>query len=228
LHVRVWMLQGRTREAEAFVKKYEQKPGHDPRALAALYEEVGQAALAEALYQRLVKEQPDARDYLALAEFLGRQGRIDDALAWCERAAKAGALPPAASLAIAVLQAASQRTPEQLQRADKLLNEALLKYPEAPALLTPLASLRNLQGNYRETEAAYRKILEHQGRDITVLNNLAFLLAFRTEKASEALGLINRALDLAGPLPDLLDTRALIYLRLGTSHQAQSDLDMAI
>ena len=176
----------------------------------------------------MVKAHPDPRGCLTLAEFLGRAGRVDEALDWCEQAAKAGVLQSAASLAVAVLQAGSALTPLQLQRAEKLLNDVLVKNPATPAVLTQLASLRNLQGNYLETEAVYRRVLEHQGRDITVMNNLAFLLAFRTEKAAEALSLVNRAIDMAGPLPDLLDTRALIYLRLGTPNHALGDLDMAI
>src|SRR5207302_1233544 len=60
------------------------------------------------------------------------------------------------------------------------------------------------------------------------MNNLAYLLAYRAEKTAEAMSLINRAIDLAGQVPDLLDTRALIYMKLGTPQRALNDLDNAI
>jgi tetratricopeptide (TPR) repeat protein len=227
LQIRLLKLQGRTRDAETLIKQYEQQPRRDLPGLAALYEEVGRASSAEDIYRTLLKEHPGPQGLLTLAEFLGRQGRIDEALDLCAQAAPA-ALNQAASLAMAVLQASAKPAPLQMERVDKLLNDALLKSPGSPALLMHLAALRNLQGNYAETEAVYRQILERQGRDVTVMNNLAFLLAFRSDQTEEARTLINRAIDMAGPLPELLDTRALVYLRLGLRTQALADLDTAI
>ena len=76
-------------------------------------------------------------------------------------------------------------------------------------LLSRLASLRNQQGRYAEAEALYRQVLQGDGRNLTVLNNLAFLLTFENGKTAEAMTLINRAIEFAGSLPELLDTRAL-------------------
>jgi tetratricopeptide (TPR) repeat protein len=42
------------------------------------------------------------------------------------------------------------------------------------------------------------------------------------------LGHINRAIEIAGPLPYLLDTRALVYLALDQSSSAIADLEQAL
>jgi tetratricopeptide (TPR) repeat protein len=44
----------------------------------------------------------------------------------------------------------------------------------------------------------------------------------------EALALVNRAIDAAGPLPLLLDTRAAVYLALGKLEPALADLREAV
>ena len=46
------------------------------------------------------------------------------------------------------------------------------------------------------------------------LNNLAWLLALQHKNGTEALKFINRAIDLAGPVAELFDTRAIVHLAL--------------
>ena len=52
------------------------------------------------------------------------------------------------------------------------------------------------------------------------LNNLAWLLAFQGGKASEALELVNRRIEITGPSASLLDTRGMIFLKLGRAGEA--------
>ena len=63
---------------------------------------------------------------------------------------------------------------------------------------------------------------------MAALNNLAIQLALLRQRLDEALELINRALELAGPLPTLLDSRAIVYLARDESKTAIADLDAAI
>src|SRR5262249_32557258 len=60
------------------------------------------------------------------------------------------------------------------------------------------------------------------------LNNLAWLLAAADGKGAEALALVNQAIDLAGPTPDLLDTRALAHMAMNRSDLATKDLQDAL
>ena len=61
------------------------------------------------------------------------------------------------------------------------------------------------------------------------LNNLAWMIAIKQEgKGAEALQMLDRAIDVAGPPRPLLDTRAVIHMKMGRSDLAISDLEAAI
>jgi tetratricopeptide (TPR) repeat protein len=91
-----------------------------------------------------------------------------------------------------------------------------------------LAELRDLQQRYAEAEACYRRVLEKNGDNIIALNNLAWLLAVHDNNLNEAMQLVDRSIMLAGELGPLLDTRAIIFLKLGKLPEAQLDLEKAI
>jgi cellulose synthase operon protein C len=60
------------------------------------------------------------------------------------------------------------------------------------------------------------------------LNNLAWLLALRDQgKTQEALKLIDRAIEIQGPVPSLLGTRSVVLIRAGQFDRALTDLDRA-
>src|SRR5262249_54583677 len=180
---------------------------------------IGQPVVAEDIYRRLADQAGHREGELLLAEFLARQGRADEALDLCEKG-KNISYDLAAAVAITALQECRSPTEKHCARVERLLAEATEKYPGSTAFVSRLASLRSVQGNYTEAEALYRKVLAMDARDLTTLNNLAFLLAFRSDRAAEALSLINRAIDQAGKAPELLDTRALIYHKLGSTQRA--------
>jgi tetratricopeptide (TPR) repeat protein len=181
------------------------------------------AQAAEELLRQYVAQRPEK--VLALAACLGRQGRTAEVLELCE---KAWSICPPASVAGTCLAAlhAAPPSPEQFQRVEGWLQSARKKHPEAgTALLVCLADLRDLQGRYAEAIALYRKVIEKDNRNVMVLNNLAFLLAVKEGKGTEALQFLSQALEIAGPAPELLDTRALVYLSAGRSDLALKDLE---
>jgi len=118
---------------------------------------------------------------------------------------------------------------QQFQRVERGLAEALGRNPQSLALLFYMAGLRSLEQKYEEAEKIYRQILEQDPRSALARNNLAWLLAARDgkPKAPEALELINRAIQSVGPSSELLDTRALIYLKLESAEEAVKDLEKA-
>ncbi len=82
------------------------------------------------------------------------------------------------------------------------------------------------QGRFDEAEALFRRSLAGAPEDVEVLNDLAWLLALRDQKnAPEALQLIDRAIEAAGTLPTLIDTRAVVLMRLGKTDEAVSQLE---
>ena len=72
----------------------------------------------------------------------------------------------------------------------------------------------------------YSQDIEQGGGDVVSLNNLAWLTILKDAKeSSSALSLINRAMDRKGQLPELLDTRGVIYLKAGDFQHAIADLN---
>jgi len=55
---------------------------------------------------------------------------------------------------------------------------------------------------------------------VIALNNLAMLLADTQDGSQEAIGYINRAIDLIGTRPSLMDSKAYVLLRAGRYNEA--------
>jgi tetratricopeptide (TPR) repeat protein len=100
------------------------------------------------------------------------------------------------------------------------LKEQCAKKPDSAQLWLHLADLQDLRGRYDDAEGYCRKSIEKDGRNPAALNNLAWLLAQRSGKANEALPLVNRAIEVAGPRGELLDTRASVYIALNQPDKA--------
>jgi tetratricopeptide (TPR) repeat protein len=227
LKARVLHAQGKDNDAVALLQGYGQK--HDPQllAVALLLEQIGQVRPAEELYRKLVSgsKQPELK--LGLAAFLARQHRVHEALDVCEPLKQACAPEMFAGVVLSIVYNSSSDAADR-QRAGRWIEEALEKNPNSVPLLGSLATLRSLEGRYDEAEKLYHRAMEKDKKDPTVLNNLAWLLGFQQGKQGEALELIQAARDLIGPVPDVLDTRAVIYLQMGRGADAIKDLEEVV
>src|SRR5262249_41550995 len=101
------------------------------------------------------------------------------------------------------------------------------KTPSSPMPLLYLAELRDVQKKYDEAENLYRQVLKMDRSNVTALNNLSWLLAQKSDDAAEALDLISRAIEVNGPAPGLLDTRANVNLARNQTEAAIRDLEEA-
>jgi len=180
---------------------------------------------AEMLFRQYVDQRPE--DKLALAAFLGRQGRIDDALEVFEQNWSRSNAAAVAQLGMALLRP-STATPEQVRRGEKILRTALEKFRRPAVLQLTMADLKVAQGRYQEAEAAYREILKEHGEHPVAMNNLAVLLAMQKTKLEESLDLVNKAIQRSGPLASMLDSRASVYIALGQADKAIADVQEAI
>ena len=161
---------------------------------------------------------------VTLAGFYARRGRISAAIDLLQRNADKAA-PLALATAAADVVHYENVTAEQLQQAEQVLNTAIAAQKDNVTLLTALAVLKITIDKPAEAEAIYRRILAKDPNDFRACNNLAVLLALSGQKSDEALELINRAIDLAGPLPGLLDSRAVVHIARNEPKQALDDLD---
>jgi tetratricopeptide (TPR) repeat protein len=184
-------------------------------------------AEAESLHRRLASQQPDGA--LSLAAFLGRQGNVVDALASCEQAGAEGCPAEAVVFAGAEIVRAARADDAHCRRVERWIEAALQAKPGSASLRLALAAIRDHQGRFRETESLYREIIRLDSANTTALNNLAWLLARQGgQAAAEGKRLIDQAIELAGPLPELLDTRAAVHLALGDTAAALADLAEAL
>lgn len=219
--------QGRGKEASQLLEA--QTAGNEaPRLLAAarLLEELEQTDAAETLYRRYRKIASHPEDSLVVAEFLGRRGRLDEALDLAERAAPKCRPETFALFCGGIVRVKGAADP-QWQRVERWLTAASARSPKSLTVLLALAQLRDAQARYADAQAIYRKILAADPRNVMAANNLAVLLALR-RKGPEALEWSRQAIEQAGPQAPLLDTRGTAYLSAGQVKPALDDLEEAV
>src|SRR5262249_25160836 len=108
------------------------------------------------------------------------------------------------------------------------LSQAVQQRPDAIALAAQLGVVWIRHGRFDDAERTFRQLLANNPDDVHSLNCLAWLLALRDQgKTGDALGLINRAIEIRGPDPTLLDTRAVVLIRSGQPKKAAEDLRQA-
>lgn len=227
LKARLLKAQGDPESGVALLKTYaDGKDEDDFLRVASVLEDLGEVS-AEEMYRKYASQSKKPESVLSLAGYLGRQNRLDKALDLCERAWQTCS-PEAVANASVTIVGSGNANDEQFQRVDRWLSEAIQKNPKSYVLVSRLADLRTLAGRFQEAESLYRQVIEGDPRRTIALNNLAWLLGFQLGKTSEALRLINRAIEISGPLPDLLDTRATIYLTMENPKEAIKDLEDAV
>lgn len=182
-------------------------------------------ALAEKLYRRLVQVRQD--EVLALVGFLGRHWRVAEALELCE-AAWDVVSPERVAVSCLDLLRTGRASADDFSRVRRWIESALAQDPDSAELCFQLANVCHLQGDYPRAEELYRRTIALAPRTVLAYNELAILLVLRDRQQSEALELIDHAIELAGPLAFLLDTRAVVCLSLGRTEEARRDLEQAI
>jgi tetratricopeptide (TPR) repeat protein len=200
-----------------FVKRH---PASSSSA-ALLLEELGRPIDAESLYRTMSRTGPAGA--LRLVKFLGRVQRIDEALSLCEPMWNAVPAEAVADACLSLLRSPGAKEPHFQKVADRLM-AALEKNPSSPLLNAFHAELLFHSKRYAESIAAYRRVLELDPNNAVAANLLAWMLALTEGKGTEALAFVQRAIDLVGPRPELLDTRAIVYLTLNQPENALKDM----
>jgi tetratricopeptide (TPR) repeat protein len=214
-----------------FVKKDYAKR-KDPREIAraaALLNDLGRAAESEQLFRLYVEEagpkHPESS--LLLASFLAGHDRISEALDLCERLTARCQPEMIAGVAVGSLRL-GQPTAAERDRVQSWLAAEIRKKPESPELLVARADLLDACGDYAGSVKVYRDLLSRRPDNILALNNLAWLLAVHENKGDEALQLIDRAIKIAGPIGDFLDTQASVLVTIGRQEDAVKKLEDAV
>jgi predicted Zn-dependent protease len=114
--------------------------------------------------------------------------------------------------------------PRQLQQVEKVLGDAASAHKQPIPLLAALTELKISQGKFAEGEDLSRQMIAKEPRNYLAYNNLGVLLALSGNRPDEALAMVNRAIELVGPLPLLLDSRATVRMARNEAARALEDL----
>jgi Flp pilus assembly protein TadD len=84
------------------------------------------------------------------------------------------------------------------------------------------------KSRFDEAEAIFRRAVVNNPHEAEALNSLAWELAMREPgNVDEALQLINRAIEIRGSVPTLVDTRGVVFIRAKLFDRALQDLRVA-
>lgn len=241
LKARVFAKQGKTAELKSAIQGLlGAKITKDdlPRmvSLANLLDELGQQAAAEKLLRDYVKSEAGSRGALALAEFLGGKGNVDEAFELCAKAINSQPTTEVVRVALNIARAHGRelRAPH-VAKVEEWINLGVENNPrQAVTLKLMLAELRDLAGQTEQAAKIYRELLASgkltELEAANARNNLAFALALLPDaqaNSAEALKLVEQAEAYHGKLSDLLDTRGMVYLGAGDLNRAAEDLKSA-
>ena len=228
LEARLLSARKRDREIAELIRGYVQKDPDQMRVGAVLYDRFDMKVEAEQAYRADLCRNPNDTDRaLALIEFLARQSRPQEALDLCKPGVGKWRPEAVALASVAICKAKSLTEPQRL-KAESWVREFVRQKPDNVVLNTRLADLFTLRGNYTEAEAIYRQSLGPNRDNVEALNNLAWQMALHEGKPKDALKLVDRAIDVAGPNPMLLDTKAVVLMQLEEGHQAVDALLVAL
>jgi tetratricopeptide (TPR) repeat protein len=234
--VRVLAAKGQDNEALAIVRDFaKDNPNANLVRVGQMLEELGKnskardryLAEAEEMYRNYTKKSAKPERFLPLAQFLGRQGKIDEALSNCEIAQEKKASPEMVAQVLSNVLREGAAGDEPRRRVEKWIEDQRVQNKDSVPLIICLADVYDYGNRFEEAERFYREALDKDADNVMALNNLAWLLAFKkpsNKHLSEALALINKAIDCIGESPELLDTRGVVYLRMNRIDEALEDL----
>lgn len=187
---------------------------HALLGLAQAFELAGAMDAAEDFYQRLDAATPAGYQHHFL--FLTHQGRGDKAAQLCftridAPQSKQSLEALVLCAGIGALAKVSTSVDEQIEAR---LQNGLKQHASAAALLSAIAERRLRQGRFEESAVLYQRCRAIDPSNIVLLNNLALAQA-KSKRNNEALETINKAIQLAGPKLELLDSKGMILTDMG-------------
>ena len=115
----------------------------------------------------------------------------------------------------------------ELDDAEKLFTDAVLRHPDSINLLYGRAMVFEKMGKIDNLEKDLRAIIKAQPDNAAALNALGYTLADRTDRFDEARKLIEKAYELDDEDPAILDSMGWIQYRLGNYQSALEYLQNA-
>ncbi len=112
--------------------------------------------------------------------------------------------------------------------AEEILRAIVKNNPKDTQSLYSLAVLLGMTGRSDEAADLYRKLLDIEPGNVVAINNLAWILCENQGQPQQALELAQKGLKQVPDYIDLVDTRGMIYYRLGKFQEAVQDFSRCI
>jgi tetratricopeptide (TPR) repeat protein len=191
-------------EREALVQKYVQA--------GDVCSAIGAYAQAEPWYRRAFEL--DERTYASLAVSLARQPAREKTKAAIRLALQKAeqAQDVASAVALASVLVTGNTQAEDFAASEPIFQQQMRDRPNNPNLLQAIASVRYVEGRLDEAERLYRRVVEQRPRDAFARNNLATVLSDQENKQQDAIAHLQRAIEITGEQPFLLDTKGILLL----------------
>ncbi|MFB3302696.1 tetratricopeptide repeat protein [Pseudomonas sp. AMR01] len=162
---------------------------------------------------------------LRQADILMSNGRTDEAE---KRLAAARDAEPDYAIQLYLIQAETLSANKQGDRAWKVLQQALLQYPDDLNLLYTRAMQAEKRNDLAQMEKDLRLIIKRDPDNAMALNALGYTLSDRTTRYAEAKVLIEQAHKLNPEDPAVLDSLGWVNYRLGNLDEAERLLRQAL
>jgi tetratricopeptide (TPR) repeat protein len=195
----------RTQEARYFLAQTEEHAGETERAIA--------------LYREITDGPYRADAAIRLAGLLAKQDRLGEAREIL-KANRAGDADRAVDLYVAEADLLNKHATRD--QSLELYGAALQAHPDDADLLYSRALVYSQLGRVPEAEADLRKVIAKEPDNADAHNALGYTLADLTDRHAEALGLIERALQLKPGTGAFLDSMGWVQYRLG-NHEIALD-----
>ncbi len=117
---------------------------------------------------------------------------------------------------------------EARQTAENILRLVLKNDPSSTEAMSVLAILLEMTGRHDEAVELYRRLIELEPKNLIAINNLAWILSEEKGQYQQALELAQKGLKLAPNYIDLIETRGVVFYRMGDLTRAIEDLTRCV
>jgi tetratricopeptide (TPR) repeat protein len=122
----------------------------------------------------------------------------------------------------------SDDSDEAKQTAEDILRLVIKNNSNSTEAMSVLAILLEMTGRSDESAELYQRLIELEPENLIAINNLAWILSEKKDQYQKALDLAQKGLKLAPNYLDLIETRGVIFYRMGESTKAIQDLSKCI
>jgi tetratricopeptide (TPR) repeat protein len=193
--------------------------------IADTYKDAKNIDKAESVIRTAMQESPNNRDLqIAYADILSERGRTDESIQLLQRLS-AGQTPDMdlVSAIIGVYEHA-----HRFSDAQKTLDAAARNFPDEKQIHFLQGALYERQDKVTEAEQSFRRALDLDKNNPSVLNYLGYMLADRDMKLDEALSMVKKAVDTDPINGAFLDSLGWVYFKMNRFDLAEQFLKRAV